>query len=1405
MRTFSTIALAMLLALQAQSQSTSVNTSPFVTDKQVKAILTHQGTTFIGGEFNYVGPQTPYGTALRASNGQPVDIVPATAAVDYFPKPNGAVHVAVADGSGGWYIGGAFTSIGGTPRNRLARINRDGSLHGWNPDANNPVHTITVSGSTVYLGGEFTSIKGSARNRLAAVDNTDGTPTSWDPNANGTVRAIAVSGNTIYVGGDFNGSNSIGSNTRNYLAAFTSSSSTPISWNPDANGTVRAIAVGSFTVMEGDPLVEVTKTLVYVGGDFTGIGGAVDRNRIASFEIGSDGITHTLTNWNPNANARVKAITVSGSYVYVGGEFTSIAGSGRRMLAAFNKDATGALANWAPSIGTSDRNPPVVNAITVTSSEVIAGGFFRTFDLPSGGVLRMNIVATITADASPVGGSHLSTTWKGASSEEVYALAASDTSVYVGGAALSYGGQNRKRLASLTASGTQLTDWEPYVVATLQTWINAFAVDVANKKLYVGGVITGINMGTTGYGPFNGLAAFDITNPNNPQVVAGWMPALSKGSGDVSVYALAILGNNLIAGGDFISIGGNTRRRVAGFNRSTGELLGWDAAIADGEVYTLAVSGTKLYLGGAFSTVGANTSDFFNMAAFDGSTAVPSLTNWRPRVSGGSGWAGSVRSIAISSDGGTVYVGGDFVQITPSPTGTPVSRISLAAIDASSAAATTWQANANREVNSLLLSGNVLYVAGTFNKLSTCPSCPTSSGKEYQVSNLGAVYTNLNTENAVEWNPGLQPITWLGTGGTALGIVGTDLFVGGEIVANNSTTMYLASYALPSVSVAWGGSSGGNWDEVSNWSPQVVPTSSTDAIEIAQGYPILNTDFIVGAPTGTTKRLTISGSGSLEIAAGYRFSVAATGTADFGGKSVTLRSTADGTASIGQVLGTLSNASNVTVERYIPAGRKWRMLTAPLKEGPTDIVTGQPIRSIYANWQRNGTSNGTHGVEIWGPSGGGSSGMATGPANSLLSFNNGWVNVNNTNDALLFDGTTNNAYALFVTAPYGGGNIATGAAATTLSATGTLITGDHTKSFSGATAGRYFLVGNPYASPVDPMTFTGSNVTNIDNILYMWDAKQTGTGNVGRYVSFSISTGLYSMDGGEGSIGYPAGTQIQSGQAFFVRATASGQPTTSLVFKETSKSTSSSHAMFGNSATEGKKYVRVQLKRDNEVLDGVIAFFEPNASAAVDALDGVKLMNSSENLGLSREGKTLVFEHRPELKSADTLYIALTQMRQASYKLSLRCFGITAEEGVSLELVDNYTQQRRDLSVTQANEVEFIVDAQGASSGDRYLIVLKKKAAAAGATTEPAFSAKMKPYPNPVTGPSPVRIEIDRERAPWSIRLVDVSGRTVWSRSRVEASEGRVEIDMSRLGSGAYNVIMTDGRGRRSVSKVVKQ
>jgi hypothetical protein len=68
-------------------------------------------------------------------------------------------------------------------------------------------------GGTVYVGGAFTNLvppagssaPGVTRNRLAAFDVASRSLLSWNPDANGKVRALAVSadGTKLYVGGDF--------------------------------------------------------------------------------------------------------------------------------------------------------------------------------------------------------------------------------------------------------------------------------------------------------------------------------------------------------------------------------------------------------------------------------------------------------------------------------------------------------------------------------------------------------------------------------------------------------------------------------------------------------------------------------------------------------------------------------------------------------------------------------------------------------------------------------------------------------------------------------------------------------------------------------------------------------------------------------------------------------------------------------------------------------------------------------------------------------------------------------------------------------------------------------------------------------------------------------------------------
>lgn len=693
---------------------------------------------------------------------------------------------------------------------------------------------------------------------------------------------------------------------------------------------------------------------------------------------------------------------------------------------------------------------------------------------------------------------------------------------------------------------------------------------------------------------------------------------------------------------------------------------------------------------------------------------------------------------------------------------------------------------------------------------------------------------------------------------------------GTGVTGTGITTDYTGNTRGASVSmgaidgISWTGGTSTDWTTASNWSLGTVPVAGSivnipsgrtnypslsddrtiSSIALASGASfslngntltltsgLINAGSISGAGkltmggssaqtitgTGTISNLEVNNSAGVTITSGAGNLLSLTGTLTptsgtlTTNGNLTLKSSASGTARV--AAGSASGgyvSGNVTVERYIPAGRKWRFLAAPL--------TGSSNNSVFYNWQNNDVVNGSTGVEIWGPGGdanpsSSNTGLALGASASMRSYgSSGWQNVTNTNTTLLFDATTNYGYALFQTGPYNNGSTAyigssgslPAGVATTLSATGSLITGDHVKSLTATSVGQYFLVANPYASPVNPALFTDAgtvNRTNLDNTLYMWDAKQGGTNSLGRYVSFSISGGAYS-NGGAGT-GFADNTvQIQSGQAFFVRATNTGSA--SLVFRESSKSAAGAHDMFGSATQASRKAVHLFLLQDSSHVDGAVAFFRPGASAGIDAEDGVKLMNATDNLGLRREGRTLVFEFRPDLKTTDTLFTTLTQMQPRSFRLRVALQGFTADDGIKAELVDRQLNQRTPLSLTDTTYLDFTVTADSASSGERFIVVFTKLAATGGGTAEPGEVIRMNPYPNPVVPGMPVRVDLDGQRAPWDMQLIDVAGRTVWQQSVKDAGRTQVRIDMSRMAAGVYQLLMTDGKGTQTVSRVVK-
>jgi hypothetical protein len=679
-----------------------LGTPRYVADGGVLTMIESGGTLYMGGNFTMFGP-------IRGS-GVPIDGTAAAipAGMINHARINGRVQVAIADVNGGFLIGGDFTSVGGISRNRIARINADGSLNSWNPNANGGVITLAVSGTKIFVGGNFTNIGGQGRNNIAALDATTGLATSWNPNANGSISAIAVSGSTVYIGGGFT---TIGATSRNYIAALDASidENNATAWNPNADGSVSTLAISGGTI--------------YAGGFFTMIGGSV-RNRVAAI----DATTGLATSWNPNANGSVSAMAVSGSTVYISGGFSTIGVTSRNNIAAIS--TAGSLTSWNPNAN------GIVSSLAVSGTTIYAGGTFTTI----GGQTRKMIAALNTAVNT-----NNATNWDPNANAAVLALAISGNVVYAGGDFSSMLGQVRNRLAALDATG-QLTSWNPNADNTVNT------LAVSGTTIYAGGNFTNVsgvsrlrlaaidNAGNlTSWDPGANNTVYSMATSGSTIYVGGdfsmivdqvcdrigaissagfpissWLP-----NANGTVYALAVSGSTVYAGGDFTFIGGASRARIAGLD-SSGNATAF-AGSANGIVRTIVAAGSTLYVGGDFTFIGPSRN---YIAALDSTTGT--ATSWNPNA------GNRVNALVVS--GTTLYAAGLFTTIG----GQTRSRIAALDTTINTNNATSWNPNASGGGTSLAITGTTVYIGGNFSTIGGLG-----------ISRLGAI--DLATGQALEY------------------------------------------------------------------------------------------------------------------------------------------------------------------------------------------------------------------------------------------------------------------------------------------------------------------------------------------------------------------------------------------------------------------------------------------------------------------------------------------------------------------------------------------------------------------------------------------------------------------------------------------------------------------------------
>ena len=328
------------------------------------------------------------------------------------PSANGAVYALVVQADGRILVGGSFTSIGGQPRNYIARLNADGSLDGsFDPNSGGPISCIAVhQDGSIFVGGNFSSIGGQDRQNLVRLNPDGSLDTGFGSTPNDEVTSLVMQPDgKILVGGYFS---NIGGWPRNRLARLNSDGRLDAGFNPNSSSGVQSLGLQA----DGK---------VLVGGFFTMIGGQT-RNRIA--RLNSDGSLDA--GFNPDANGQVWSVALQpDGKILISGIFSTIGGQENRNFSRLNSDGSVDL-SFNSSINI------LVKSLTVQADGKIIG--VGNFNHLGQSIARFNADGSLDVGFNPAAI---------VSAESL--VVQPDGKIIVGGTFTSIGGQTRNRIARL--------------------------------------------------------------------------------------------------------------------------------------------------------------------------------------------------------------------------------------------------------------------------------------------------------------------------------------------------------------------------------------------------------------------------------------------------------------------------------------------------------------------------------------------------------------------------------------------------------------------------------------------------------------------------------------------------------------------------------------------------------------------------------------------------------------------------------------------------------------------------------------------------------------------------------------------------------------------------------------------
>ncbi|WP_162147673.1 Ig-like domain-containing protein [Flavobacterium limnosediminis] len=351
---------------------------------------------------------------------------------------NNSISSATLQPDGKIIIGGNFTSYNGTTRNRIARLNADGSLDSsFNPGTgtDNQVTSITLQpNGKIIIGGSFRSYNGTTKNFIArlnadaTLDNTFNPGTGADSIVWSTT--LQPDGKIIIIG---------------YFSSYNNTPRYSIA-RLNADGTLDN-SFNSGGLVDGQIL---TATLqpdgkIIIGGNFAFYGGTSNIAR-----LNPDGSPDTTFDPGVGANNNImSSILQPDGKVILTGYFTGYNATLRNYMVRL--DSNGSVDNtFNPGSGA---NKNVYSIAIQSDSKIIIAGEFQSYNN-----VLLTRIARVNSDGS------LDNTFNpgmGANNSILKAILQPDGKIVIVGLFTSYNGTARRYIARLNSNGTLDNTFDP--------------------------------------------------------------------------------------------------------------------------------------------------------------------------------------------------------------------------------------------------------------------------------------------------------------------------------------------------------------------------------------------------------------------------------------------------------------------------------------------------------------------------------------------------------------------------------------------------------------------------------------------------------------------------------------------------------------------------------------------------------------------------------------------------------------------------------------------------------------------------------------------------------------------------------------------------------------------------------